>query len=152
MQNELEQNLKSNKFIENDRLMHLFYGLCSGLNFIHEANLAHRDLKPHNILMSNDRQEGILTDYGSMTERRIEIVNLKKSQEIQEWASQNCSMFFRAPELFDPAVGSSITESADIWSLGCVFYAMMFNKGPFDYVCERGYFELILLFLNFNIK
>jgi serine/threonine kinase 16 len=100
--------------------------------------MAHRDLKPANILISDDRQSSILTDFGSMTERSIEINNSRKSQQIQEWAAENCSMFYRAPELFEPRIGTSVNEKADTWSLGCILYAMMFNVGPFDYVAEKG--------------
>lgn len=60
-----------------------------------------------------------------MTSKVIEIKNSRKAQEIQDWAAQNCSMFYRAPELFNPKIGSSIDESADVWSLGCVLYALM---------------------------
>jgi len=88
--------------------------------------------------MSNDRQTPVLTDYGSMTARVLEVQDQRKCQEVQDWAAQNCSMFYRAPEFFEPRVDSWITEKADIWSLGCILYAMMYNKGPFDYVCEKG--------------
>ncbi len=138
MQDEIESNQKSGQHIESNRLIHFFDGICDATNFIHEKNLAHRDLKPHNVLLADDRLTPILTDYGSMTGRVIEVVDLRKIQEIQDWAAQNCSMFYRAPELFEPRIGSNITEKADVWSLGCLLYALMFNKGPFDYVCERG--------------
>ena len=119
--------------------MKLFYAISSGLNFIHESNLAHRDLKPQNILLCSDERVGaLLTDFGSMTERVIEIKNSRKAQEIQDWSAQNCSMFYKAPELFSPKTGI-IDEKADIWSLGCLTYALMFNKGPFDYVVEKGF-------------
>lgn len=74
-----------------------------------------------------------------MTSKVIEIKNSRKAQEIQDWAAQNCSMFYRAPELFNPKVGSSIDESADVWSLGCVLYALMFVK-------------IIYKFTNFEIN
>lgn len=138
LQDELEANVKTGQLIEHNRLCSLFYGICDGTNFIHESNLAHRDLKPHNVLLSNDRQVPILTDYGSMTARVLEIQDQRKVQEVQDWAAQNCSMFYRAPELFEPRSGFSVTEKADVWSLGCILYSMMFSKGPFDYVCEKG--------------
>uniref|UniRef100_A0A915MG29 Protein kinase domain-containing protein n=1 Tax=Meloidogyne javanica TaxID=6303 RepID=A0A915MG29_MELJA len=39
---------------------------------------------------------------------------------------------YRAPELFTCEVGMEIDESVDIWSLGCVFYALCYFVSPFD--------------------
>ena len=113
-------------------------GVCNALNDIHCANLAHRDLKPQNILISDDRDRAILTDFGSMSERLIEITSSKKAQQIDDWATENCSLFYKAPELFTPQENTKISEKADIWSLGCNLYAIMYNKGPFDYVVNKG--------------
>ena len=79
-----------------------------------------------------------MTDFGSMSERIIEISTSKKAQQIQDWASENCSLFYKAPELFQPDLHRNITEKADIWSFGCNLYASMYNKGPFDYVVTKG--------------
>ena len=118
--------------------MKIFDGICKGLKYIHDSNLSHRDLKPHNILLTDDRQTPILTDFGSMTPKYIKIENLKKSQEVEDWAAENCSMSYRAPEFFNPKPESLIDEKSDIWSLGCILYASMYNKAPFDYVFEKG--------------
>lgn len=125
LQEELENNIKTNTHLVYDRLLNIFYGICNGLDHIHASNLAHRDLKPHNVLLSNDGCLPVLTDYGSMTDRIIEVKTSKIAQEVQDWAAQNCSMFYRAPELFNPRPGVTIDESADVWSLGCVLYALM---------------------------
>jgi serine/threonine protein kinase len=42
-------------------------GVCNALNDIHASNLAHRDLKPQNILLDDNRNSAILTDFGSMS-------------------------------------------------------------------------------------
>jgi serine/threonine kinase 16 len=97
LQTELESNILYSRNIKNDRVLKLILGVCNGLDHIHRANLAHRDLKPLNILLSDDRQAPVLTDFGSMTEREIKIENSRKSQEIEDWAAQNCSMFYKAP-------------------------------------------------------
>lgn len=147
MQNELDINIKQTKQIKLDRLVKLFLGICNGLSYIHESNLAHRDLKPQNILISDDGYTAVLTDFGSMTDRLIEINTSRKSQEISDWAAQNCSMYYKAPELFMPRVGQTINEKADIWSLGCILFSIMYNKGPFDYVAEKGIIQKAFLII-----
>ena len=124
--------------MSDQRIIKLMIGVCNALNDIHASNLAHRDLKPQNILLDDNRNIAILTDFGSMSERVIEIKNSRKAQEIEEWASENCSLFYKAPEFFSPQENSKITEKADIWSFGCNLYATMYNKGPFDYVVNKG--------------
>lgn len=41
-------------------------------------------------------------------------------------------MPFRAPELFDCPTDSWIDEKVDIWSLGCVFFALLYGHSPFE--------------------
>lgn len=138
LQDEIELCDKKSTYLVDDHVIKLMIGVCNALNDIHCSNLAHRDLKASNVLLSDDKKTAILTDFGSMSERVIEIKDSKKASYIQDWASENCSLFYKAPELFTPQENHSITEKADIWSLGCNFYIAMYNKGPFDYVVNRG--------------
>ncbi len=131
------------------RYLSIFRDICSALAHIHSAQLAHRDLKPHNVLLTDDGQSGVLTDFGSMTQRCIEIESSHKGEHIRDWAAENCSMYFRAPELFSPTIGTRIDERADIWSAGCVLYSMVLGEGPFDYVVRRGD-SISLAVLNAN--
>ncbi|PHH72825.1 hypothetical protein CDD80_4240 [Ophiocordyceps camponoti-rufipedis] len=41
-------------------------------------------------------------------------------------------MPYRAPELFDPRVGSVVDTKSDIWSLGCTLFACLVGKSPFE--------------------
>jgi len=36
------------------------------------------------------------------------------------------------------ATGSDLDERTDVWSLGCLLYALLNHKGPFDSVLENG--------------
>ena len=50
----------------------------------------------------------------------------------QEDAAQNCSMPYRAPELFDVPSDATIDERTDVFSLGATLYAMAFYYSPFE--------------------
>jgi serine/threonine protein kinase len=41
-------------------------------------------------------------------------------------------IFCRAPELFAVPSHCDIDEKTDIWSLGCLLFALMYFKSPFD--------------------
>ncbi|VDD86872.1 unnamed protein product [Enterobius vermicularis] len=96
-----------------------------------------RDLKPGNILFSNDDQP-ILMDFGSCCECPIYIKDYKDSRFQLDEASELCSMPYRAPELFTCEISSVIDCAIDIWSLGCLLYALCFFRSLFDDIYERG--------------
>lgn len=53
---------------------------------------------------------------------------------------------FMAPELFDKDRVESLTESVDIWSLGCVLIELFSSKRPWDYIASSNvsciYYEI----------
>lgn len=52
--------------------------------------------------------------------------------KVQDEAAEHSTMSYRAPELFDCPTGSCMDEKVDIWSLGCVFYAILYGHSPFE--------------------
>ncbi|XP_016954272.1 serine/threonine-protein kinase 16 [Drosophila biarmipes] len=122
------------------QILQIFLGVCEGLKAIHEAKpvpLAHRDLKTANICLS-DSFEPIIVDLGSMTEARLQIVGKADAQLLQDEAEERSSIVYRAPELFTVKTYCTIDERTDIWSLGCVLFAMCYFNSPYDPVYERG--------------
>lgn len=82
--------------------------------------------------------EPILVDFGSCTEAREQICGQHEAQRLQDWAEERCSIVYRAPELFNVQSYCMIDERTDIWSLGCVLYAICFFKCPYDVIYEKG--------------
>ncbi|XP_030374152.1 serine/threonine-protein kinase 16 [Scaptodrosophila lebanonensis] len=136
------------------QILQIFLGICEGVKAIHEAKpvpLAHRDLKTANICLSNSF-EPIIVDLGSMTEARLQICGQSDAQRLQDEAEERSSIVYRAPELFTVKTYCTIDERTDIWSLGCVLYAMCYFNCPFDPIYERGdSVALAVLSGNINI-
>lgn len=82
--------------------------------------------------------EPILVDLGSCTEAREQICGQHEAQRLQDLAEERCSIVYRAPELFNVQSYCMIDERTDIWSLGCVLYAICFFKCPYDIIYEKG--------------
>jgi serine/threonine kinase 16 len=51
---------------------------------------------------------------------------------IQDLAAEQSTMPYRAPELFDVKTGTTLTEAVDIWSLGCMLFALAYGHSPFE--------------------
>ncbi|CAD8063936.1 unnamed protein product [Paramecium sonneborni] len=98
---------KQKKQLTQIQLQCITYQLLRGLAFIHGKGMAHRDIKPQNILI--DKMIVKYCDFGSS--------KIISGGQIN--TSYLCSRYYRAPELIFGATDYSI--NIDIWSLGCVF-------------------------------
>ncbi|XP_021568463.1 serine/threonine-protein kinase 16 isoform X2 [Carlito syrichta] len=135
--NEIERLKDKGNFLTEDQILQLLLGICTGLEAIHAKGYAHRDLKPTNILLGDEGQP-VLMDLGSMNQAHIHVEGSRQALTLQDWAAQRCTISYRAPELFSVQSHCVIDERTDVWSLGCVLYAMMFGEGPYDMVFQKG--------------
>ncbi|EOD42014.1 hypothetical protein EMIHUDRAFT_431902 [Emiliania huxleyi CCMP1516] len=125
--------MEGGKRLEEGRALHLFAQVCEGVLALHSHSppWAHRDIKPANILLS-EGDVPVLMDFGSVASARRHISNRTEALLLQEDAAQNCSMPYRAPELFDTPSQGDIDERTDVFSLGATLYAMAFCRSPFE--------------------
>jgi len=139
LQDELERRQLTNSPLPEARLLSIFSSICAAVKELHSSSppLAHRDIKPHNILLDKNLAP-VLMDFGSTTPARLTITNIKEAQYLQDTAAERSSMCYRPPELFQVNSSCTLDERTDIWSLGCLLYSMMFYQSPFDPVYERG--------------
>ncbi|KAI1729338.1 protein kinase domain-containing protein [Ditylenchus destructor] len=139
VQDELTSRRPAKKYMPQERILRLFHQVSLAVEVLHMASppIAHRDLKPANLLF-RDEDLILLTDFGSAIECPIRIENGRQSRIMLDEAAELCTMPYRAPELFTCETGTVVDQSVDIWSLGCVLYALCYFCSPYDFVHERG--------------
>jgi serine/threonine protein kinase len=94
--------------------------ICDGLTRAHEKGLIHRDIKPHNILLTRDGTAKV-ADFG--------IARAANSVTITYSGDMVGSVHYVSPE---QARGEPVNNTSDIYSLGCVLYEMVTGRVPFD--------------------
>lgn len=113
---------------------------------MHKAGWSHRDLKPENILLQRKqgrRRKGdigvipTITDFGSAGPLTVPTESWPDIIHATEEADQNTTTAYRAPELFGGGLSYGPAEAlhyeySDVWSLGCVLFAMMYGASPFQ--------------------
>jgi serine/threonine kinase 16 len=132
---------QANKHLTETEILKIFVAVCSGLKEFHSKQLAHNDIKPGNILLSEENNP-VLMDFGSVSQSRYMIMSRKEALQLQEFADSHCTPSYKAPELFDVGSDALIDERTDVWSLGCTLYAMAFYQSPFDVENENASISL----------
>lgn len=103
------------------KAVHLITLVVDGLRYAHEHGFIHRDIKPHNILLTAEIVPKI-TDWGMS---KVLAAEVKKS------SVAGFSLSYAAPEQVSPSEFGRTDERTDIYQLGVVFYELVTGSIPF---------------------
>src|SRR5882762_1641371 len=119
---ELFDHILAHRYLKEKDAAKLFSQLISGVWYIHQKKIVHRDLKLENLLLDRHRNV-IITDFGFAN--RFE----HRSDDLMQTSCG--SPCYAAPELVI-SEGSYVGSAVDIWSCGVILYAMLAGYLPFD--------------------
>jgi len=103
-----------------DQSINLGRQITAAIQNAHEHHIIHRDIKPHNILVTEDGQAKV-TDFG--------IARAVSSATVTHTGDIIGSVHYLSPE---QAKGLVSNEQSDIYSLGIVLYELITGKVPYD--------------------
>ncbi|XP_066923330.1 serine/threonine-protein kinase Chk2-like [Clytia hemisphaerica] len=111
-----------------------FKQILMGVKFLHENNIIHRDIKADNILLHRNPDVSFvakITDFGAS--RHLS----PQSQCLSPVGTEH----YWAPEVNS---GFGYTKQADLWSLGCLLFVMLFGQTPYKQKPNHAVIESLM--------
>lgn len=116
----LKQIIDEDGFLSWKWSINIAIQIASALDMAHKNNIIHRDIKPHNIMITEDGVAKV-TDFG--------IAKAVSNSTITAFGTTLGSVHYFSPE---HARGGYTDAKSDLYSLGVVMYEMVTGKVPFD--------------------
>jgi len=126
----LKEDKDKEENIKKEEIWNIFYQCMSGLNYLHSMGVIHRDISPQNIFMTKNKIIKI-GDFGVSAKFKDKEI-LKKITSLKDTVVGKAE--FMAPEVSNKCYN----EKSDIFSMGCVFYKILFLK---NYQNETFHFK-----------
>lgn len=112
-------------------IQNFIFQLTEGLKYLRKLKIAHRDLKPHNLLIDNNVLK--ISDFGLAKEYTSGNLDIDLKQTY-------CgSPMYMSPEILNY---NSYDTKSDLWSIGIIIYEMLTGKPPFK---AKNINELIIM-------
>ena len=116
----LEEEIKRNGPITGDLLLQYTFQIANAINYLHENQISHLNLKPSNVLIDRN---------GNLKVSDIRFSELMH-METKESLLKDPNYMYIAPEIIQRSLYSS--EKADSWSFGVLIYYMARGVLPWD--------------------
>ncbi|KAF9402573.1 hypothetical protein BGZ94_004875, partial [Podila epigama] len=112
---------KTGEIFSDDECRDVFQQMVLGIEYLHEHDIIHRDIKPDNLLRSEDGTLKIV-DFG------VSEMFKKGNDRTKKSAG---SPAFMAPELARHDHGEVSGRATDIWSMGVTLFCIRYGRLPF---------------------
>jgi eukaryotic-like serine/threonine-protein kinase len=118
----LQRRLEKEGSLPWDVVVRIARDVAAALDHAHASEVIHRDVKPGNILLGEDR--ALVCDFGIA--RAVELAGGDR-------LASSAGFALGTPAYMSPeqAIGSTIDARCDVYGLGCVLYEMMTGEQPF---------------------
>lgn len=116
----LKKYIKEKGLLKNDEVINISKQIALALQHAHDNHIVHRDIKPHNILITEDGRAKV-TDFG--------IARAITSSTLTNTGNVIGSVHYFSPE---QARGGFVDEKSDIYSLGVTMFEMITGRVPFS--------------------
>lgn len=116
----LKEIIKDEGVLDEYTALDITKQIAQALSAAHKKGVIHRDIKPHNILISNEGRQVKVADFG--------IAKAVSNSTITNIGSIIGSVHYFSPE---QAKGQPVSNNADLYSLGIVLYEMLVGRVPF---------------------
>jgi serine/threonine protein kinase len=114
--------LRSQRQLGVEQTVEIVRGSCHGLDYAHRAGVIHRDVKPGNLLVSDESGTVKLADFG--------IAKAAEQTRITQVGAVLGTAAYLSPE---QATGEEAEAPSDIYSLGVCAYQFLTGRLPHEY-------------------
>lgn len=121
LEDHLQQRLEIHESFSVEEVIWLTQKIAEGLAVVHLAGIAHRDVKPANVMLTPDRRV-VLMDFGLMLPEAV----MHFEQDIAG------SPAYMAPEAIDNDLTPGAGQLLDVYGLGVTAFELLTGKLPFD--------------------
>ncbi len=130
LENLVDSHNRRGFFIPLSDVIDILMQAVQGLAAVHRAGVVHGDIKPANIMLTDDGTRTVIMDFGLV--RKVEIEH--------EMRSMVGTPAYMAPEIVEGTSGSDSSPSVDIYSLGVTAYEILTGSLPFN---GRTWIEIV---------
>ncbi len=140
----LSERFGSGAKVEVEEAIAILKQIVKALAFAHSQGVVHRDIKPSNV-MCCDTEAGVkavLVDFGI-----AKMVQNASGKAVTQLAKTSTGEVLGSPQYMSPeqCMGAKVDSRSDIYSLGCLIFALLAGEPPFE---STNVYEIYFAQLN----